>query len=198
MDLQLESASPSVSSASSVVVSDTGQRVYRASLIPVVVGVGIIGFFFVLGIIFGRPADGWIEAVIAACFAGVLSFVGWLTYIGARLIIGPQSVTYQTLGYTLSVPWEGVLGIGTALYGGGTMEILALRQDAVTVQRSRHFGLGMAPQAKSITLGHGRGDQDRLAISDGVGYIIPVGLLRAWEIGDLQRELNRHAPHLFA
>jgi hypothetical protein len=195
MDLQLESVSPS---ASSVVVSDTGQRVYRASLIPVVVGVGIIGFFFVLGIIFGRPANGWIEVVIAACFAGVLSFVGLLTYKGARLTIASQGVTYQTLGYTLSVPWEGVLGIGTALYGGGTMEVLALRQDAVTVQRSRHFGLGIAPQAKSITLGHGRDDQESLAASDGVGYIIPVGLVRAWETGDLQREMKRCAPQLFA
>lgn len=198
MDLQLESASPSVSSTSSVVVSDTGQGVYRAPLVPVMVGVGIIGFFFVLGIIFGRPADGWIEVVIAACFAGVLSFVGLLTYKGARLVVSPQGVTYQTLGYTLSVPWEGVLGPGTALYGGGTMEVLALRQDAVTVQRSRHFGLGMAPLAKSITLGHGRGDQNSLAASNGVGYIIPVGLLRAWEAGDLQRELKRRAPQLFA
>lgn len=195
MDLQLESVSPS---ASSVVVRDTGQRVYRASLTPVVVGVGIIGFFFVLGSIFGRPAAGWIEVVLAGCFAGVLSFVGVLTYKGARLTIAPVGVTYQTLGYTLRVPWEGVLGAGTALYGGGTMEVLALRQDAITVQRSRHFGLGMAPQAKSITLGHGRDDQESLAASDGVGYIIPVGLVRAWETGDLQRELKHYAPHLFA
>ena len=194
MDLQLESVSPS---ASSVVVSDTSQRVYRASLTPVVAGVGIIGFFFVLGSIFGRPADGRIVTVIAACFAAVLSFVGLLTYKGARLIVASQGITYRTLGYTLSVPWEGVLGPGTALYGGGTMEALALRQEAVTVQRSRHFGLGMAPLAKSITLGHGRGEQDSLATSDGAGYIIPVGLLRAWETGDLQREIKRHAPQLF-
>ena len=194
MDLQLESASPSVSS---VVVSDTGQRVYRASFTPVVAGVGIIGFFFVLGSVFGRQSTGIIVALVAACFACVLSCVGLLIYKGARLIIAPEGVTYQTLGYTLSVPWEGVLGAGTANYGGGTMEIVALRQDAITLRQSRHFGLGMAPLAKSIALGHGWVGQEGLADSGGAGYIIPVGLLSAWERGDLKGEMKRYAPQLF-
>ena len=192
MDLQVETLSPP---ASSVVVSDTGQRVYRASFTPLVAGVGIIGFIFVLGSIFGRQAAGIIVAVIAACFACVLSFVGLLIYRGARLIIAPGGVTYQTLGYTLRIPWEGILGAGTAFYAGGTMEALALRQDALVLHRSRHFGLGMPPLAKSITLGYGWVGKESLAAS---GYIIPVGLLPAWETGELQREMKRYAPQLFA
>jgi hypothetical protein len=195
MDLQLESLSPS---PSPVVVNDTNQRVYRASLTPVVAGVGIIGFIFVLGSVFGRPADGRIVAVIAACFAGVLCLVGLLSYRGMCLTVSPKGITYQTLGYSLSVPWEGVSGPCMALYGGGTMEALALRQDTITLHHSRHFGLGMAPLAKSIRLPHGPVGQENQSASGSAGYIVPVGLLRAWETGDLQREIKRYAPQLFA
>lgn len=194
MVLQVKSAPPSVPP---LVVSDTGQRVYRASLTPVVAGVGIVGFFLVLGSIFGRSAGGIITGAIVAGFAFVLGFVGALTYTGARLIVAPEGVTYHTLGYTLSVPWDDVLGAATATYGGGTMEVLALRQNAITLHRSRHFGLGMPPLAKSIALAHGQAGQDSEAVSDGAGYIIPVGLLRAWETGELQREMKRYAPQLF-
>lgn len=74
------------------------------------------------------------------------------------------------------------------------MEALALRQDAITVHRSRHFGLGMASMTKSITLGHGWVGQNSPVAS---GYIIPVGVLSAWENGELQRAMKRYAPQLF-